>query len=336
MEHQATQLKVAYEISRLIHADLDLDSTLDAIARSLVSVAGFAGATLSVDTLTREAPVHRLVKAGFEPPASARVTRNLEVHGERIGDITLSLPVGSNLNEANELMDYVIPTIEVDVAVHEIATVVEVAIKDSGVGIPENEIPHIFNRYYQGNTTGHHKTGGTGIGLALAKELAEIHRGTVRVSSAVGVGTEFVVSFPLGRAHLTDSEFVEQSASRQSRRSHHPAGVEDENQSLREYIPKPGRGLILIIDDDADVRQYIKDIVAPYMQVVEAADGEQGIQRAQQLIPDLIISDIETPATFQRLPTGLASGTRLILPSASGDNLAFLPGRSDLLPACPP
>ena len=474
VQHQATQLKVAYDISRLIRANLDLDSTLEAIARSLVTVAGFAAAALSLDTLSEHEPVKRAVKAGVELRDSARLIRTLDSHGVKFGDVTLWMPPGSDHRAVEELLDYVIPAIameidnalsfklvndyrnslqrkveertqelkemneslkkgqagrdrlfsnishefrtpltlilgplekileesrgakmrgrlglirksaqkllqlinqllelsrlqsgdvtlhasqfdlvpflrevvmsyrsladtrhirltfradgrslalyldrekaetlfnnllvnafkftpdggRIDVAVHKLESVAEVVIKDSGVGIAENELPFIFDRFYQGRAVGDHNIGGTGIGLALTKELTELHHGTIRVSSTAGIGTEFVVSLPLGRAHLSDKECVEQPGVSLSTKSQSTGESSAETKSQTDVHRIRGERIVLVIDDDPDVRRYIKDIVSADMQVIEAGDGEEGIRCAQKLIPDLIISDIMMP-----------------------------------------
>jgi signal transduction histidine kinase/AraC-like DNA-binding protein len=183
----------------------------------------------------------------------------------------------------------------IDVALHELESVAEVVIRDSGVGIAESELLHVFDRFYQGSSLGVQNIGGTGIGLALTKELTELHHGTIRVSSTAGIGTEFVVSLPLGRAHLSDKECVEQTVLSLAKQSHSAGERSAETKSQTDVHRMRGRRIVLVIDDDPDVRRYINDTISGDMEVIEAGDGEEGIRCAQKMIPDLIISDIMMP-----------------------------------------
>jgi len=183
----------------------------------------------------------------------------------------------------------------IDVAIQRRESSVEVVIRDSGVGIQEDELPRIFDRFYQGRAMGDHNMGGTGIGLALTKELVELHHGTVRASSTTGIGTEFVVSLPLGRAHLGETECVGEQGpplrTKSPSSGERPAAAESHTDDRR----LRGKSVVLVIDDDPDVRRYLRDILSADMQVIEAGDGEEGIHRAQKMIPDLVISDVMMP-----------------------------------------
>ncbi|MBX2989842.1 MAG: response regulator [Bacteroidetes bacterium] len=170
---------------------------------------------------------------------------------------------------------------------------VEVVVRDTGIGISEENLSYIFNRFYQIHHPGVQASGGTGIGLALAKELVELHHGNIGVTSSVGKGTEFVVSLPLGRSHLKAEEIVEPAEI-----SHHPEAVEPRVGSCHEALEHAhdlGKTIVLIVEDNADARQYIKENLPPAFHVVEAADGEEGVEKAREAIPDLIISDIMMP-----------------------------------------
>ncbi len=173
---------------------------------------------------------------------------------------------------------------------------VEIIVRDSGVGIPKSELTRIFDRFYQvdGSHTREHE--GTGIGLALTKELIELHKGQILVDSVEGHWTEVKIYFPLGREHLTDDEISESSES-DLHKNDSTEGftitdsvceeIDDEN-----LIDKT---IVLIVEDNPDVRDYIKDDLKEIYHVEEAANGEQGLRKAQKCIPDLIVSDVMMP-----------------------------------------
>ncbi len=177
---------------------------------------------------------------------------------------------------------------------------VRVSIRDTGIGIAPEKLPHIFDRFYQADSSTTRSQEGTGIGLALVKDLVELHHGTITVTSEPGKGSEFVVSLPLGKSHLKPEEIVDASvgaghvlpileeSETQRTEIHHPA----ENESQSNIDDKP---ILLIIEDNSDVRDYIKSYLVPMYTVLEAADGAEGVERAKEAIPDLIISDVMMP-----------------------------------------
>lgn len=172
---------------------------------------------------------------------------------------------------------------------------VKLRVQDNGIGIAKQQQCKIFDRFYQSpeaKTSGHM---GTGIGLAFAKEMVEFHRGSITVESESGVGSTFIVQLPLGISHLHEQEIVRHSV---SECIFEPETSESE--SLEE-LPLEIKGidkskpLVLIVEDNKDVRLYIRDFLAPYFFLKEAIDGEQGFQVAADKIPDLIISDVMMP-----------------------------------------
>jgi signal transduction histidine kinase/DNA-binding response OmpR family regulator len=173
---------------------------------------------------------------------------------------------------------------------------VEIVVRDSGIGIPKSELPKIFDRFYQvdGSITREHE--GTGIGLALTKELVELHKGNIFVDSVEGHWTEVKVSIPLGKEHLTDEDIIEPSDYQLRKVDSlvdylQTEGEEDELLSEK-LIDKT---IVLIVEDNPDVRDYIKDALKADYHIEEAANGEQGLRRAEKIIPDLIVSDIMMP-----------------------------------------
>ena len=173
---------------------------------------------------------------------------------------------------------------------------VEIEVRDSGIGIADDHLQHIFDRFYQveSGDTRHYE--GTGIGLALAKELVELHSGEIRVTSKIGLGTVFKVRLPLGREHFSDDQLVGAAVAE----ADPPAEPAGEPQPPPVHAPArendtPHRRIILIIEDHPDMRQYIRENLQETYTLAEAVDGEQGFEMAKDLIPDLIISDVMMP-----------------------------------------
>jgi len=190
---------------------------------------------------------------------------------------------------------------------------VEIKIKNYGIGIPEAELPKLFDRFYQVDSSHTKQYEGSGIGLALTKELIELHRGTIRVESRIVQGkgdtewTEFTLTLPLGRAHLKDEEVissltdtvVEPDSVDNSLKDEISIEEEDfyKSKSLieSEILADISRTTILVVEDNYDMREYIKESLSEIYQVEEAINGEQGVRIAQKIIPDLIISDLMMP-----------------------------------------
>ncbi|MCL4704711.1 response regulator [bacterium] len=176
----------------------------------------------------------------------------------------------------------------------------ELSVGDSGIGIPKDHLPHIFDRFYRASEALTGEQGGTGIGLALTKEFVELHHGEIRVESEVGKGSTFTVVLPLGREHLSDDEVVEHVAdeklaepSRQPLEPLHaePAIEPDEPSATAES----GRPFVLIVEDNDDMRRYLRNSLNPDFEIVEAENGEAGYQVACKKTPDLIVSDVMMP-----------------------------------------
>jgi DNA-binding response OmpR family regulator len=180
----------------------------------------------------------------------------------------------------------------------------DTAVCDTGPGIPREQLANIFDRFYQSESTYEHHRKGSGIGLAIAKELVELHHGKIEANSREGEGTEFIIRLPMGDEHLKPDEIV--GSGKESYQHKRPGELLSLNMMEEEPgVPaevKPGavddeRDIILVVEDSADVREYIREALEPLYRVIEAADGREGIQQAQEIIPDLIISDIMMPGT---------------------------------------
>jgi signal transduction histidine kinase/ligand-binding sensor domain-containing protein/DNA-binding response OmpR family regulator len=177
---------------------------------------------------------------------------------------------------------------------------VEITVSDTGIGIPPDQFGKVFDRFYQVDASQTREHEGSGIGLALVKELVELHHGTIQVQSEVGQGTMFTVRLPLGRSHLKVDEIVEAPVSFEpAMRETEAVFAEKATEGAPEEAePEHARGempIVLVVEDNADVRTYIKDYLVPVYQVAEARDGAEGIEKAEEIIPDLIISDVMMP-----------------------------------------
>jgi signal transduction histidine kinase/ligand-binding sensor domain-containing protein/DNA-binding response OmpR family regulator len=164
-----------------------------------------------------------------------------------------------------------------------------ITVRDNGIGIPQDRLAYVFDRFYQVDASRTREHEGTGIGLALTKELVELHGGTIAVASAEGAGSTFVVKLPIISDQLSVVS-IEQSA---TSIEHLTTSIEQPVASIEH--PATSHAFILIIEDNADVRSFIREHLQDTYRVIEAADGEDGFIKAQEYIPDLIISDVMMP-----------------------------------------
>jgi signal transduction histidine kinase/DNA-binding response OmpR family regulator len=177
---------------------------------------------------------------------------------------------------------------------------VEISIRDTGIGIPAEELPRIFDRFYQVDGTHTREHEGTGIGLALAMELIKLHHGEITVTSEVGLGSEFVVKLPFGTQHLKANEIFEDIGPFVAE-SDYLTRPSDEF-FVTPITPSPlapatptVTDLILVVEDNADMRSYIREHLEKHYKIIEATNGEEGLAKAQETIPDLIITDVMMP-----------------------------------------
>jgi signal transduction histidine kinase/DNA-binding response OmpR family regulator len=178
---------------------------------------------------------------------------------------------------------------------------VELAVRDTGTGIPEEELPKLFQRFHRLPSARARSHEGFGIGLALIQELVRLHGGTVRVTSEVGRGSTFVVSLPRGRSHLP-AEHIEAAPSPMPAMREvltplpEDHGASSSNAMRSAPVPTgPARARILIADDNADMRQYLARVLGAHWQVAIFADGRQALAAALQAPPDLVLTDIMMP-----------------------------------------
>ncbi len=178
-----------------------------------------------------------------------------------------------------------------------------ISVSDTGPGIPPEQLAHVFDRFYQSEATYEHHQKGTGIGLSIARELVELHHGKLDVHSHVGKGTEFIIRLPLGKFHLKPGEIVETAVSPVQPKAPPdiaplqppPASGPVPEAEPGPKPPAPQKEMILVVDDSAEMRLYIRQSLENTYAVLEAENGGEGVEKALELIPDLIISDVMMP-----------------------------------------
>ncbi|HRI22136.1 MAG TPA: ATP-binding protein, partial [Panacibacter sp.] len=164
-----------------------------------------------------------------------------------------------------------------------------ISVQDSGTGIPKEQLDKIFDRFYQVDGT----EGGTGIGLSLVKELVQLHKGQISVSSDTGRGTRFRLSIPIAREFYTDDEI--EIAGKEPK--HETVLLPSENifEEDTPAVTDASLPVVLIVEDNADLQIFISDILKHEFNIVIAGNGREGLQKAISIIPDLIVSDVMMP-----------------------------------------
>jgi signal transduction histidine kinase len=199
----------------------------------------------------------------------------------------------------------------VEVSTERAGEAFRLSVADSGVGIAPDELPHIFDRFRQAGGGATREYAGTGIGLALVKEIATLHGGEVTVHSQQGRGSTFQVTFPLGKHHLNPASVVEVAADEAERGASPSAaflllegagaggGAEEANAAARATFD-PTKRTILYAEDNADLRDYVRDLLAPDYNVFLAADGRAALELLRVQPPDLLVTDLMMPLVSGR------------------------------------
>ncbi len=169
--------------------------------------------------------------------------------------------------------------------------IVHINVEDNGIGIPYNEIKNIFNRFFKVENSG---LGGTGIGLALVKELVELHEGTINVESEITKGTKFRIRLPL-KIDSYKSFQIESSQEITSKEKKNTIPLSIDENDIADKNISDNTPLILIIEDEKDIRNFIKENIGTECNIIESSNGKDGLKKSIEYIPDLIISDIIMP-----------------------------------------
>jgi signal transduction histidine kinase len=205
---------------------------------------------------------------------------------------------------------------EIEVSLSTAGESVELAVRDTGTGIAQQEIPHLFERFYRVQGARGRTWEGTGIGLALVQELAKLHGGTVRVEGKLGQGSTFIVAIPLGKDHLPAERIgAERTVASTGIRTeayvqealHWSNSEQDilDDVEISSLLPKvalpsptnnsPHGPRVLLVDDNADMREYVEKLLSESYEVFACPDGQSALERARQLAPDLVLADVMMP-----------------------------------------
>jgi signal transduction histidine kinase/DNA-binding response OmpR family regulator len=171
----------------------------------------------------------------------------------------------------------------------------KLVVQDTGIGIVEEQIPKVFDRFYQSENSRWRKNKGTGIGLALVKDLVELHEGIIDLKSISGVGTEITVLLPIEHKLLNQDSEMEIPALEPIDPDLEVA-VEfgQQAQTLTEEEVN-AQNIVLVIEDNDDIRNFLRLTLEPAFRVFDTVDGETGIEKATEIIPDVIVCDVMMP-----------------------------------------
>jgi signal transduction histidine kinase len=201
----------------------------------------------------------------------------------------------------------------ITLAIRDLSTGVKVLVSDTGRGIPPEALPHVFERFFQASPTDQRREGGVGIGLALAKELVELHGGSVSVDSRVDRGSTFSFFIPFGSEHIRPEvverrkEFAPREEFRRRTEDTEPPEVSsaalpvqaqepaDAAQIAPELFAGSRRARIVLAEDHGDVREFIRGLLEPEFELATAANGDEAWDLVCRNLPDLVISDVMMP-----------------------------------------
>lgn len=187
---------------------------------------------------------------------------------------------------------------EIEVIVSSQNSFAEIKVVNTGITISKADLSHLFERYYKVHRAESGLFEGTGIGLALVKELVELHKGSITAVSDYNV-TEFIVKLPIGKTHLQKVEMAEGVVETDFTPEFESfeKTVIDEVSREDDQIPEvtSEKDIVLIVEDHAELRKYIRENLEEIYHVVECQNGKTGLSKAIELVPDLILSDVMMP-----------------------------------------
>jgi len=166
---------------------------------------------------------------------------------------------------------------------------------DNGIGMEQGQLDRVFERFYQVEETNRRRMG-TGIGLNLAKKLAEKHKGTLTATSQVNQGTTFVLTIPLGQDVYSQEEKVAEPVNVTERAWQIQKLFAAESRTDTDPVIRQAEmGIVLLIEDSVDMRAYLKNGLKAHFSVIEATNGEEGLKLAEEMVPDIIVCDVMMP-----------------------------------------
>ncbi len=280
----------------ILHAgEMDIVEVVRGIAASFESLAVRKGIRFSIDT-----PDKPFV-GWFDRDCVEKILTNLLSNAFKFtaegGKVTFSLtPLTAGPTGVPSATGRVVPEGRDE-------GLVDMSVTDTGIGIPPDQIDKVFDRFYQVDASHTRDQEGTGLGLALTKELVELQRGEITVSSEPGKGSQFTVRLPLSKEPFEIEEIS--APSQPTTIGLEPQGEADNlrpgtqdfasaDRAALEVGVDEAHPLLLIVEDNSDMRKYMRTHLDKY-RVIEAINGEDGIGKAIETIPDLIISDVMMP-----------------------------------------
>ncbi|MBE0643585.1 MAG: response regulator [Bacteroidetes bacterium] len=173
---------------------------------------------------------------------------------------------------------------------------IAIVVSDSGSGIPADQLAHVFDRFYRGKDAHDLTQTGTGIGLALVKELVALHHGEIRVESTIGVGSTFEILLPMDASQYGEDERGSASTGTSIQATQYLDEDENEEESgtAKRQVDR-SKPILLVVEDNADIRNVLVEYLRSHYNILEAVDGMDGWEQALERIPDLIISDVMMP-----------------------------------------
>lgn len=199
------------------------------------------------------------VMADFDPGHMATIVRNLLSNACKFTTAGGSIHIHCSAQEGNVVL----------------------TVRDTGCGIEPDDLPHVFERYYQGDQS-HASQPGTGIGLALVRELVELHQGSVQVESTLHEGSTFTVNFPQELTHLRQTVTVSDA-------------TDEEITTQLIESDEEDTPTVLIVDDNTELRAFLNFRLRGSYHILEAGDGQQGLEIARTQLPDIVVSDVMMP-----------------------------------------
>jgi len=188
------------------------------------------------------------------------------------------------------------------IALQQAGTSARLTVSDTGTGIPTDQLPHLFERFHRVEGARSRTHEGSGIGLALVHDLVALHGGAIGVDSAPGQGTVFAVEIPLGSAHLNPAHVREQPLE-----TWQPTAVQSYVAEAEGWIPSAQppadadhaplarHGRLLIVDDNADMRDYLRRLLSSVWHVEVCNNGRQALDAVRRQMPDIVLSDVMMP-----------------------------------------
>jgi len=168
-------------------------------------------------------------------------------------------------------------------------------VSDSGSGIDPKDIHNIFELFYQSDNNERSSYSGTGIGLTLTRNIIKLHKGEIDVKSSLGKGTSFIVKLKKGNSHFSDDQICMQTEEDRNSVKQCEQYTDIQNLDIDFESSKIKGAKLLVIEDNKSLREMLKNIFDPFYDVHEAENGEAGLEKANEIMPDIIVSDVLMP-----------------------------------------